>query len=308
MNVVSENNEVFNASVSVQTIEGRSGLVIESRGGTRNSANERNTDYILALETVLSRLFKLNVGTIRVFLVSKNAFRIWSSMEERALEIESSIDIELSSNIQELKGLICKAQKDKKENPDSKGGNSTKKILICTNLNDKQWEFVALGDTKVHTISEDEISGETFDPKDVENAKENIFRSIANRRGQAKFRSKLLKTYNQKCAISATNLPSVLEAAHIVPYQGVKTNNISNGVLLRADLHILFDLGLVGINQSYKVVVSSSLSDTEYEKYHESDILLPRKVSERPSFKALNSRPLPYRKEKNMLGFRSATY
>jgi 5-methylcytosine-specific restriction protein A len=41
-----------------------------------------------------------------------------------------------------------------------------------------------------------------------------------------------LKIYNEKCAISATNLPPVLEAAHIVPYQGVETNNITNGILL----------------------------------------------------------------------------
>jgi 5-methylcytosine-specific restriction protein A len=41
--------------------------------------------------------------------------------------------------------------------------------------------------------------------------------------------------YNEKCAISATNLPPVLEAAHIVPYQGVETNHITNGILLRSD-------------------------------------------------------------------------
>jgi 5-methylcytosine-specific restriction protein A len=46
-----------------------------------------------------------------------------------------------------------------------------------------------------------------------------------------------LKIYNEKCAISATNLPPVLEAAHIVPYQGVETNNITNGILLRSDFH-----------------------------------------------------------------------
>jgi 5-methylcytosine-specific restriction protein A len=50
------------------------------------------------------------------------------------------------------------------------------------------------------------------------------------------------------------------------------TNNITNGILLRSDFHILFDLGLIGINKSYKVIVSSSLSDTEYEKYHELDL------------------------------------
>lgn len=297
MNVVSENNEILNASVSVQTVKNYFGLVMESRSGTRNSVNERNTDYILALETILSRLFKLNVGAIKIFLVSTNAFRIWNSMEERALKIENSIDIKLSSNAKELKGLICNAQKDKKQNPNSAGGNPTKKILIHTNLSYEQWEFVVLGDTKTRIILEDEISSEAFDPKDAENAKEKIIRSIANRRGQAKFRNKLLKIYNEKCAISATNLPPVLEAAHIVPYQGVKTNNITNGILLRADFHILFDLGLIGINTSYKVIISSSLSDTEYEKYHESDIFLPMRENERPSFAALNSRALPYREK-----------
>jgi hypothetical protein len=44
-------------------------------------------------------------------------------MEERALKVENSIDIKLSSNVKNLKGLICKAQRDKKANPSSKGGN-----------------------------------------------------------------------------------------------------------------------------------------------------------------------------------------
>ncbi len=298
MNVVSENNEVFNASVSIQTVEDCFGLVMESRGGSRNSVNERNTDYILALEVILLRLFKLNVETIKVFLVSNNAFSIWSSMEERALKIENSIDIKLSSNVKNLKRLICKAQKDKKANPSSKGGNSTKKILITANLSPKQWEFVALGDIKVPIISEDEVNPEVFNPKDAESAKERTVQSIASRRGQFQFRKKLLKIYNERCAISKTNLPSVLEAAHIVPFQGVKTNNITNGILLRSDFHILFDLGLIGINKSYKVIVSSSLSDTEYEKYHELDIFLPTKENERPSCKALVFRALPYREKK----------
>lgn len=298
MNVISENNEVFNASVSVQTVEGCFGLVMESRGGAKHSVNERNTDYLLALETILSRLFKLNVESIKVFLISKNALKIWHSMEERALRIENATDIKLSSNTVALRGLICKAQRNKRKNSASKGGNTTKRILISANLTHKQWESVALGDTQVCTISEDEMEGEAFDSKDAENAKEKTIRAIVNRRGQAKFRSRLLKIYNEKCAISATNLPSVLEAAHIIPYQGAKTNNITNGILLRSDFHTLFDLGLIGINQRYKVVVSSSLRDTEYEQYHEADIFLPVNGKERPSFMALNSRALPYRKQK----------
>ncbi|CAC9517914.1 hypothetical protein [uncultured Gammaproteobacteria bacterium] len=296
MNVVSENNEVFNASVSVQTIEGYSGLVMESRGGAKGGVNERNTDYLLALEVILLRIFKLNIRTIKVFLVSKNALKIWPSMAQRALEVEGSTDIKLSPNTKELKKLICKAQKDKKKNPNSQGGNPTKKKFISTNLDDpRQWEFVGLGRTPVHIISEDEISEKAFDPKDAEKVKEKIIRSIANRRGQAKFRKKLLKIYDGKCAISATNLPPILEAAHIVPYQGENTNNITNGILLRSDFHLLFDLGLIGINNAYKVVVSSSLSNTEYAQHHASNIFLPKEKSQRPSREALDFRPLPYR-------------
>ncbi|CAB5505481.1 hypothetical protein THERMOT_2160 [Bathymodiolus thermophilus thioautotrophic gill symbiont] len=298
MNVVSENNEVFNASVSIKLEEDGFGLVMESRGGTRNSVNERNTDYLLALETILSRLFLLKIKTIKVFLLSSRALKIWPAMEERALKIENSTDIVLSSDAKKIKSLICKAQKDKKQDPSSTGGNSTKKILIKANLTSHQWESVVLGDTKIHTISENELSTKAFDPKDAKSAKEQITRSISNRRGQATFRRKLLKIYNGKCAISATNLPPILEAAHIVPYQGVQTNHITNGILLRADFHILFDLGLIGVNKFYKVIVSSSLSDTEYEEYHQSDILLPKNKNEQPSLAALSSRALPYREKK----------
>jgi len=78
-------------------------------------------------------------------------------------------------------------------------------------------------------------------------------------------------------------------------YQGNNTNHITNGILLRADLHTLFDLGLIGINQNYKVVISLSLNGTEYEKYHGSVIRLPKEKKERPSLTALASRPLPSR-------------
>jgi hypothetical protein len=62
--------------------------------------------------------------------------------------------------VETLRKLICKAQRDKKEDPSSRGGNSTKKILISANLSDEQWKSVVLGGTKVYPISECEIQGE----------------------------------------------------------------------------------------------------------------------------------------------------
>ncbi len=128
MNIVSEKNEVLNASVSIQDIEGHFGLVIESRGGAKGKSNERNTDYLPALDTVLSIISKTHTKIIKVFIVSAKALKIWT-MEERALEIDGSRNIDLSTyDLKALRGLLCKAQQNKKENPESKGGNPTKKI------------------------------------------------------------------------------------------------------------------------------------------------------------------------------------
>jgi putative restriction endonuclease len=44
--------------------------------------------------------------------------------------------------------------------------------------------------------------------------------------------------------VSGEAIDSVIEAAHITPYDGLKTNTLDNGLLLRVDIHRLFDKGL----------------------------------------------------------------
>jgi putative restriction endonuclease len=75
-----------------------------------------------------------------------------------------------------------------------------------------------------------------------------VLRAILERRGQSEFRRKLIERYGARCAISGCSLLSVLEAAHIDPYRGHVHNHTDNGLLLRADLHTLFDLGLLAID------------------------------------------------------------
>lgn len=86
-----------------------------------------------------------------------------------------------------------------------------------------------------------------FDPAMIEDGRERVAREIAIRRGQAGFRNQLLEAYGC-CAMSGCTVASALEAAHIMPYQGPGTNHPSNGLLLRADLHTLFDLGLLSVD------------------------------------------------------------
>ncbi|SAK74994.1 hypothetical protein AWB76_04839 [Caballeronia temeraria] len=103
-----------------------------------------------------------------------------------------------------------------------------------------------------------------FDPAIVEDERERVAREIAIRRGQAEFRRRLLRTYGC-CAMSGCTVPEALEAAHIVPYQGPGTNHVANGLLLRADLHTLFDLGLLAVDHvTLTILVSTQLNGTEY--------------------------------------------
>ncbi|MBD2054613.1 hypothetical protein H6F88_00965 [Oculatella sp. FACHB-28] len=63
----------------------------------------------------------------------------------------------------------------------------------------------------------------------LEDAKERVLASIVRRQGQSQFRQELITAYKGKCAISGCDVEQALEAAHIIPYNGIQTNNTSNG-------------------------------------------------------------------------------
>ncbi len=108
-----------------------------------------------------------------------------------------------------------------------------------------------------------------FDPSNSEDAREKTLRAIAIRRGQPEFRRKLLKRFNGKCVISGCAVEEVLEAAHIVPYNGEQTNHLLNGLLLRADIHTLFDKDLIEVDSDFTVQVAPSLRNSkEYGLFH----------------------------------------
>lgn len=109
------------------------------------------------------------------------------------------------------------------------------------------------------------VPPQAFDPGMIEDGRERVAREIAIRRGQAVFRRQLLNAYGC-CAMSGSTVVETLEAAHIVPYQGPGTNHPSNGLLLRADLHTLFDLGLLAVDpQTLTILVATQINGTEYE-------------------------------------------
>jgi predicted restriction endonuclease len=131
-------------------------------------------------------------------------------------------------------------------------------------------------------------SSQVFDPKDITDGRRRIMNIIIQRQGQQAFRRKVLSAYETKCAVTGCTTMWVLEAAHITPYLGVKTNAVSNGMLLRADVHTLFDLALISIEpRRMKIRVSGQLAKSPYGLFEGKAPDLPRKTLARPSMAAL---------------------
>ncbi|RSV39485.1 HNH endonuclease [Sphingomonas sp. ABOLE] len=124
-----------------------------------------------------------------------------------------------------------------------------------------------------------------FDPGSVEDAREATLGAIRRRQGQAKFRADLMDAYDGRCAVTGCQYAPLLEAAHIHPYRGRETNHVSNGLLLRADIHTLFDLGLIAVFPDGALDICPTLAATEYASL--SRLMFPKKVAARPSDKAL---------------------
>ncbi|MHA6720680.1 HNH endonuclease [Sphingomonas sp. RS6] len=95
-----------------------------------------------------------------------------------------------------------------------------------------------------------------------------VLREIALRRGQARFRQRLIDRYGACCQVSGCAFPGLIEAAHISPYARSNDNSERNGLLLRSDLHTLFDLGLLGIDpKSLRTAVNPQARAAGYEQF-----------------------------------------
>lgn len=142
--------------------------------------------------------------------------------------------------------------------------------------------------TRLDSIRQEIGQGDFFDPDTLEDARERVLTSIVRRQGQSQFRQQLLKVYKGKCAISGNDVEQALEAAHITSYRGPETNTTSNGLLLRADLHTLFDLNLITIDpQTMKVLVAPKLMQTQCRAFSKKEITLPESENDRPDKTAI---------------------
>lgn len=116
---------------------------------------------------------------------------------------------------------------------------------------------------------------------------------VRPRLGQGAFRLAVTDAYGRACAVTGEHSLPVLDSAHIQPYANGGPHEVSNGLLLRADLHRLYDRGYVTVTPEYEFRVSDALRE-EFDNgrvYYELEkaagerrrIRLPGSESERPS-------------------------
>ena len=79
------------------------------------------------------------------------------------------------------------------------------------------------------------------------------------RLGQQAFQAVVLEAYHGHCAITQTKIRPVLQAAHIRPVTEGGEHRLDNGLLLRSDVHTMFDRGYLAIDDNYRLLVSPRL-------------------------------------------------
>jgi putative restriction endonuclease len=106
---------------------------------------------------------------------------------------------------------------------------------------------------------------------------------VVRRDRQSAFRDSLLRLYG-RCAVTGYEAPQTLDAAHILRYRGVSSHTAANGLLLRADIHRLFDMHALSVEpETGRVKIGRNLESTRYAELNDRQLRLPQSREDWPS-------------------------
>ncbi len=148
-------------------------------------------------------------------------------------------------------------------------------------------DILAVGDHRSLPEFGHEFEPLAADSRDFENVPR------AMRPGQRAFKLQLLDAYDRQCAVTTEHALPVLDAAHIQPYRGRDSDHPQNGIILRSDLHRLYDRGYLTITPDLELEVSRRLRDEfnngrRYYDLHGKRIVVPDDPRLAPSRSALD--------------------
>ena len=285
--------------------------VIDSGSSQPELTSKRLTPGEIYSRANLSSLFKISDATINngVFPL-KGSASIWLFVTEKKTDDQTPYLDHLEGDTLRWQGQMAGRTDDRIINHQARGQEllvfyrKSKNehlgygfryegpFVYISHSGQRPTNFVLLRAGKVmDTISWEVADDDVFNPTNLEDARRRTLQTIAQRRGQKRFRQSLLAAYEGKCAVTECCIPDVLEAAHIHPYRGPETNHVTNGLLLRADIHTLFDCNLLAIQpDNMTVLVKEPLRDSDYWAYNRRPLWMPRNSAERPNTEALRMR------------------
>jgi putative restriction endonuclease len=111
---------------------------------------------------------------------------------------------------------------------------------------------------------------------------------VTPRLGQGGFRVLVTDAYDRRCAVTGEKVLPVLQASHIRPFSRSGPHRVQNGILLRSDLHTLFDQGYLTLDPDMRIEVSRRLHDDfengrDYYAFHGRALRPPRSPDQRPA-------------------------
>ncbi|GAA2653628.1 hypothetical protein GCM10010412_021890 [Nonomuraea recticatena] len=117
-------------------------------------------------------------------------------------------------------------------------------------------------------------------------------RLAPRRLGQQAFQAVVLHAYDRRCAITGDKIRPVLQAAHIRPLTSGGEHRLDNGLLLRSDVHTLYDRGYLAVDPRHRLLVSPRLREEfgngeEFYRRAGSEIAVPHRPQDRPDRQAL---------------------
>lgn len=148
---------------------------------------------------------------------------------------------------------------------------------VRSDQSDDFWSLYEVGEVE-GKLSEDNLS-----PVDLDERRSELIYQVIRQRQDA-FRTDLLTAYDGLCAVTAYDVPETLQAAHISSYRGPRSQKTSNGLLLRADIHLLYDAHLASVDpETMKFIVAPKIERSAYGDLNGQIIRLPYYDSDKPS-------------------------
>jgi len=139
-----------------------------------------------------------------------------------------------------------------------------------------------------HILSKRQLAHDPDLQTDEERARYGKETWIKPRLGQGSFKIVVTDAYRRACAITQERVLPVLEAAHIKPYADSGPHDVRNGVLLRSDMHKLFDRGYLTITRKLHIEISRRIREEfdngeYYFTFHGRELNLPQRSFDTPS-------------------------